>query len=55
VYREDLRHYPKNGWSLYGLARALKAQGKSAEAAAVENGFAQAWKHADVELRASRF
>jgi tetratricopeptide (TPR) repeat protein len=55
VYREDLRHYPKNGWSLYGLAQALHAQGKSTEAAAVENGFAQAWKYADVKLSASRF
>ena len=55
VYREDLRHYPKNGWSLYGLAQALDAQGKTTEAAAVENGFAQAWKHADVKLSASRF
>lgn len=55
VYREDLRHYPKNGWSLYGLAQALHAQGKATEAAAVENGFAQAWKHADVKLTASRF
>jgi tetratricopeptide (TPR) repeat protein len=55
VYREDLRHYPKNGWSLYGLAQALHAQGKSTEAAAVENGFAQAWKYADVKLTASRF
>jgi hypothetical protein len=55
VYREDLRHYPKNGWSLYGLAQALHAQGKAVEAAAVENGFAQAWKHADVKLTASRF
>jgi tetratricopeptide (TPR) repeat protein len=55
VYRDDLKHYPKNGWSLYGLAQALHAQGKATEAAAVENGFAQAWKYADVKLAASRF
>ncbi|MBM4384732.1 MAG: hypothetical protein FJ091_15365 [Deltaproteobacteria bacterium] len=55
VYREDLKHYPKNGWSLYGLAQALSSQGKRDEAAWAEQGFAQAWKHADVKLAASRF
>jgi hypothetical protein len=55
VYREDLKNFPENGWSLYGLARALRAQGKSAEAAAVEKKFVEAWKGADVKLTASRF
>jgi len=55
VYRKDLEQHPKNGWSLYGLAQALHAQGKSEQAAMVENGFAQAWKYADVKLAASRF
>jgi tetratricopeptide (TPR) repeat protein len=55
VYRDDLKHTPKNGWSLYGLAQALHAQGKRDEAAWAEQGFAQAWKHADVKLSASRF
>ena len=32
VYREDLREYAGNGWSLYGLARALEAQSKADEA-----------------------
>jgi len=26
VYREDLRRFPENGWSLLGLAQALRAQ-----------------------------
>ena len=30
VYREDLAHYPDNGWSLGGLALALARQGKTA-------------------------
>jgi tetratricopeptide (TPR) repeat protein len=55
VYREDLKRFPENGWSLYGLAAALRAQGKSAEAAAVEKRFARAWSDADVKLTASRF
>jgi hypothetical protein len=55
VYRDDLKRFPENGWSLYGLAVALKAQGKAAEAAAVEKRFASAWSDADVKLSASRF
>jgi tetratricopeptide (TPR) repeat protein len=55
VYREDLKRFPENGWSLYGLAAALKAQGKSAEAAEVDKRFAKAWTAADVKLLASRF
>jgi tetratricopeptide (TPR) repeat protein len=55
VYREDLKRFPENGWSLFGLAAALKAQRKSAEAAAVEQRFAKAWAGSDVRLTASRF
>ena len=55
VYRDDLKRFPENGWSLYGLAAALRAQGKTAEAAEVEKRFARAWSEADVKLTASRF
>jgi len=55
VYRDDLKRFPENGWSLYGLAATLRAQGKTAEAAAVEKRFARAWSDADVKLTASRF
>jgi len=55
VYRDDLKRFPENGWSLYGLSAALKAQGKAQEAAAVEKRFARAWTDADVKLTASRF
>jgi tetratricopeptide (TPR) repeat protein len=55
VYRDDLKRFPENGWSLYGLAAALRAQGKTAEAAAVEKRFANAWADADVKLTSSRF
>lgn len=55
VYREDLRQYPNNGWSLFGLAESLKAQGKTAEAAKVQQQFEAAWQYADVTLTASRF
>ena len=39
VYREDLRRNPDNGWSLFGLAQSLRAQGKTAEAEQVEVRF----------------
>ena len=55
VYREDLLQSPGNGWSLYGLKDALRAQGKSAAAARVARDFEAAWKHADVELPGSAF
>ena len=55
AYREDLKRFPENGWSLFGLAQALKAQGKNAEAAQVDARFRKAWADADVTLVASRF
>jgi len=55
VYREDLKNFPENGWALFGLAKALRAQGKAAEAQAVEARFQKAWAGADVTLTASRF
>jgi tetratricopeptide (TPR) repeat protein len=55
VYREDLRRFPDNGWSLKGLSLALAAQGRSAEAATVQQQLDAAWKDADVKPVASRF
>jgi tetratricopeptide (TPR) repeat protein len=55
VYRADLDVYPWNGWSLYGLAKSLEAQGKTKEAAEARDRLAKAWDQADVELEASRF
>ena len=55
VYREDLRRFPENGWALFGLAQALRAQGKSKEAAAVDGPFPAGLGGADVKLVASRF
>jgi tetratricopeptide (TPR) repeat protein len=55
VYRKDLEQYPKNGWSLYGLARSLEAQGKRDQAKWADQGHRNAFARADVELRASRF
>jgi tetratricopeptide (TPR) repeat protein len=55
VYREELRQNPANGWSLYGLSVALKAQGKATEAAQVAKQFAESWRYSDLTLAASAF
>jgi hypothetical protein len=55
VYWEDLRRNRDNGWSLFGLMQALKAQGKNDDAALVEARFKQAWARADIVLSNSRF
>lgn len=55
VYRRDLEQYPKNGWSLFGLAQSLRAQGDSARAKWAQQGFEQAWQRADVQLERSHF
>lgn len=51
VYREDLKLLPNNGWSLYGLSAALKAQGK--DASEYEAQFAKVWAKADLQIRSS--
>lgn len=52
VYRDDLVKWPENGWALFGLAQALKAQG-SPDADAVEARFQKAWANADIKLEAT--
>lgn len=53
VYRQDLIDYPRNGWSMFGLAQVLYAGGKEAEADAMMVKFDEVWQMADVELTAS--
>lgn len=55
VYRTDLARYPGNGWSLFGLSRALRLQDKIAEADVAERQFKQAWDRADVKLDSTCF
>ena len=55
VYWEDLRRNRDNGWALFGLMQALRAQGRHDQAALIEARFRKAWERADVELKASRF
>ncbi len=55
VFRADLKINPDNGWSLYGLEQALRAQHKDAEAAKVAARFKIAWAKADVQLNSAVF
>lgn len=55
VYREDLKKYPENGWSLYGLYESLETQGKTDASTSVKARFEKAWERADVTLTSSRF
>ena len=48
VFRDDLKTYRENGWSLAGLEQALRAQGRHDEATAVAARLARAWRDADV-------
>lgn len=52
VYRQELEHHPHNGWSLYGLQRALAEQGKSDPA--VDQDLEESWARSDTWLRSSR-
>lgn len=54
LFWEDLKKNPEHGWSLFGLMQALKAQGKTADAARVEERFRKAWKDADITLMTAR-
>jgi tetratricopeptide (TPR) repeat protein len=55
AFREDLWRNRENGWSLYGLGQSLRAQGKTAEADAVDARFRKAWARADVKLTDAGF
>lgn len=55
VFREDLNRFPENGWSLFGMAKALRGRGLAAQALEFEKRFETAWARADVQLKSSCF
>jgi tetratricopeptide (TPR) repeat protein len=55
AFRHELVKHPHNGWSLFGLERALRAQGKEADADRVHADFLDAWARADTYIRAPIF
>ena len=54
IYWQDLKRRPDNGWALFGLAEAMRAQNKNAEAELIDARFKGAWRDADVKLKSSR-
>tara|TARA_R110002124_G_scaffold195520_1_gene362574 strand:- start:10406 stop:11983 length:1578 start_codon:yes stop_codon:yes gene_type:complete len=53
VYKKELEHHPNNGWSLYGIQQALKAQGNADTQ--IDNRFSESWKRSDTWIRGSKF
>ena len=53
VYKRDLKWNQNNGWSLFGLHKALIAQNKKEEASQIYNLWQEAWTEADIILTAS--
>ena len=50
VFRKDLRWHQNNGWSLFGLMKALEAQNKKNETKVIQNQWTSVWSRADVQL-----
>jgi tetratricopeptide (TPR) repeat protein len=50
AFRADLARNPRNPRSLFGLANALRAEGRAADALATDHEFALAWSKADTPL-----
>jgi len=53
IYRSDLQKLPNNGWSLYGLAKALQGQKKAAESKAQLAKFHKTWARSDTPIVSS--
>ena len=53
VFEEDLEQYPMNGWSMFGLAEALRRQGDETAAEQMTARFTEVWQFADVSLATS--
>ena len=51
VFRDDLKYNPGNGRSLFGVWKALSAQGKTAAATRAGAEFRRVWAVADLPLR----
>ncbi|MEQ9310600.1 MAG: hypothetical protein RLN90_14180 [Balneolaceae bacterium] len=53
VYRAELEDHPNNGWSYFGLLKALEGQGKSDSE--LEADFKESWARSDTWIRGSKF
>lgn len=55
AFEQDLRTYPRNGWSLFGLAQAQRMLGQADAASETARLQVAAWQWADAPLKASRY
>ncbi|MCD9088148.1 hypothetical protein [Stenotrophomonas sp. SY1] len=55
AFTQDLKTYPVNGWSLFGLAQAQQALGQTDAASETSRQQAKAWQWADAPLTAARY
>lgn len=53
VYREDLKRLPHNGWSMYGLSKALQGEGQAAASKAELVAFKKVWAKSDTPIVSS--
>lgn len=47
AFRDDMKKFPDNGWSLLGLQKSLELQGKTKDAADVKARLDKAWPNAE--------
>ncbi len=55
AFGQDLKTYPHNGWSLFGLAQAQRKLGQADAARETSRRQAAAWQWADAPLTAARY
>lgn len=55
AFGQDLKTYPDNGWSLFGLAQAQAKLGQADAARETSRRQAEAWQWADAPLTAARY
>ncbi|MGX5729421.1 hypothetical protein ACWKWK_02695 [Pseudoxanthomonas beigongshangi] len=55
AFGQDLKTYPENGWSLFGLAQAQQKLGQADAARDTSRRQAAAWQWADAPLTAARY
>ena len=55
VFEAALEDHPRNGWSLFGLEAALRAQGRMQEADEVNVRFQEAWARSDTWIKGAVF
>jgi len=55
AFEQDLKTYPLNGWSLFGLAQAQQKLGQADAARETSQRQAVAWQWADAPLTAARY